>query len=82
MNRDNKESILIQVPSVHELRVGEGSSGAEKARHPIKQTMGVSELEWIKKQYHPKHELLRGIDMNGMNIKKYKNGAYFGELDD
>ena len=43
--------------------------------------MGLSELEWIKQQYHPKHELVRGLNMESMSIKKYKNGAYFGELD-
>lgn len=76
-----KESISIQVPSVYELQIGGKGGGAEKARHPVKQTMGVSELEWIKQQYHPKHELLRGMDMDNMSIKKYKNGAYFGQLD-
>ncbi len=39
-------------------------------------------MNWMKNQYHPKHELFKGVNLLDFQIKKYKNGVYFGEIDE
>ena len=46
--------------------------------HPININFTESDAGWITAHYKPKSEFIRKLDMKNFEIKKYKNGVYFG----
>ena len=73
--------MLIQVPSVHEIKVGKGQTiGKQHFIHPVRNNFGQNQVDWITNQFNPKANIIKKIDLKNFQIKKYRNGVYFGQL--
>lgn len=52
----------------------------KKPTHPIGIDFSSSDANWITQTFKPKSSFLKKIDHKNFQIKKYRNGVYFGEL--
>jgi hypothetical protein len=43
-----KKSVVVQMPSHHELRVGQIEPASSRSLHPIRQSFGAPEAHWIR----------------------------------
>lgn len=79
-----KTESFVQVPEVHEISIGTDTNNfilaSKKPIHPISIGFTENDSAWITSQFQPKSEFFKNIDTKTFNIKKYRNGVYFGEL--
>ena len=61
--------------------IGANQPHNPKKIHPINIDFNEDDTQWIMNSYKPKSEFLRKIDVRNFQIKKYKNGVYFGEIE-
>jgi hypothetical protein len=65
---------------VHELSIGRDVNSESRQQHQINESFNEDRIEWLIKDYKPRSEHFKNIDVSNFVIKKYKNGVYFGEI--
>lgn len=67
---------------MHEIAIGTDTDtfvkSPRKTIHPISYAFSDSDTNWITSNYKPKSSFLKNVDTKKFNIKKYRNGVYFG----